>query len=71
LENKHTQATRDLNLSKQVKVKIESSNTYKIEQLTANNAKLNEINADLGNKLTLLEQHKNQIQSKVQKSMED
>lgn len=27
LENKHTQATRDLNISKQVKVEIESSNT--------------------------------------------
>jgi len=40
LEKNHVQATRDLSLSKKVKVEVESSNTEKIEQLSALNFKL-------------------------------
>lgn len=71
LESKHNEATRDLSLSKKVKVEIESSNIEKVEKLTAENVKLNAHIADLIDKLTQLEKYKNTIQSKVATTMED
>lgn len=47
LEKNHVQATRDLSLSKKVKVEVESSNTEKIEQLSALNFKLQGENESL------------------------
>lgn len=47
LEKNHVQATRDLSLSKKVKVEVESSNTEKIEQLQALNFKLQGENESL------------------------
>jgi len=47
LEKNHVQATRDLSLSKKVKVEVESSNTEKIEQLSALNFKLQGDNESL------------------------
>jgi len=47
LEKNHVQATRDLSLSKKVKVEVESSNTEKIDQLSALNFKLQGENESL------------------------
>ena len=47
LEKNHVQATRDLNLSKKVKVEVESSHTEKIEHLNALNTKLTGENESL------------------------
>lgn len=50
LEKNHVQATRDLNLSKKVKVEVESSHTEKIEHLSALNNKLTGENESLTEK---------------------
>lgn len=47
LEKNHVQATRDLNLSKKVKVEVDSSHTEKIEHLNALNTKLTGENESL------------------------
>lgn len=47
LEKNHVQATRDLNLSKKVKVEVESSHTEKIDYLNALNTKLTGENESL------------------------